>query len=374
VEQTVSINRSQVSNIAPRFSAAIPTIPTIVTLELTTLCNQFCSGCANVELPRQKALRNKHATTMVNWKEIIDTVMVQTGKKVIIRLSGGEPTLHPQFVDIVQYIDKLNVPYTLLTTGKWGNSMKTNNLIKLFKNCNNFVGMLVSLHGSNAAMHNAFVESSEKGYAEILNNIQLATQNGLRVFTNTVLTSLNYNQIDNILQIAQQHGATYSVFNRFIGDNHPLQLTEEQLIEAIQRVKILRGGGTACRIGNSIPSCFHPMTNFPTVAGYELCHISPDGRVRPDNLTSFHFGNILKEKLTDIWQSDNAKAYRNWYPSVCRQCAAFSACRGSVKSPYFKTLQRGDTLIKDPLTLEQTQPIDDDKEKRRLDILALTSD
>ncbi len=350
-----------------------PALPSIFTLELTTFCDNRCSGCANVELTQQRETQQKHSRTMGNWQEIIDTVVKQGGKKTIIRLSGGEPTLHPEFSDIVRYLDTQNVPHALLTTGRW-QKIGSENLIELYKSCENFVGFLISLHGADAQTHNSFVESGEKSFQETTQNIQKARQNGLRVYTNTVLTHLNYTQIEEIQQLSKQLGAQYAVFNRFIADEHPLQTTEEQLLEAIKTVQILRGRGEACRVGNTVPTCFFPLTNFPSVSGYELCHISPNGNIRPDNLTVHSFGNILMQPLKDIWQSSKAQSYRYHFPDSCLQCAAFSTCRGGSKSLNFSTLCMGDTLMKYALSLEQTLFIDDDKEKKKIENLALTSD
>lgn len=352
---------------------SIPATPSIFTLELTTLCNNRCSGCANVELTEQRLLSTKHNKTMHNWRAIIDTIITQTNRRVIFRLSGGEPTLHPDFAEIVRYIDALNVPHALLTTGKW-QQIGRQNLVELYKNCRNAVGMLISLHGADAATHNAFVESGERGFEETLSNIQLATQQGITVFTNTVLTKNSCAQVEKIVDLSKKIGARQAIFNRFIGDGHALQPTENQLFEAIRNVQILRGSGASCRVGNAVPACFFPLGNFPSAAGYDLCNVSPEGNSRPDNLTHHSFGNLLTQPLSQIWQSATANDYRHHFPDTCLQCAAFSSCRGGTKSPYFQTKKRGDALMKHPLSIEQSQYIDDDKEKKQLTFLALTSD
>jgi radical SAM protein with 4Fe4S-binding SPASM domain len=369
---SVSLAR-KTSAIKSSLPFSIPAMPSIFTLELTTLCNNRCSGCANVELTEQRLLRNRHNKTMHNWREIIDTIVTQTNRRVIFRLSGGEPTLHPEFAEIVRYIDALNIPHALLTTGKW-QRIGRQTLVDLYKNCRNAVGILISLHGTDAATHNAFVESGERGFEETMSNIQLASEQGITVFTNTVLTKDNCSQIEDITQLSKKLGAHYTVFNRFIGDGHPLQPTENQLFDAIRNVQILRGYGVKCRIGNSVPACFFPLGNFPSAAGYELCSVSPEGNIRPDNLTAHSFGNLLAKPLSQIWQSTTADAYRNYFPDSCLQCAALSSCRGGAKSPYFRTEKRGDSLMKQPLSMEQSQRIDDDKEKKQIAFLALTSD
>ena len=357
------------------FPVRVPALPHLFTLELTTLCDNRCTGCANVEVPEQRQkLAAQHSTIMTEWRNIIDTIIKQTQGKAIIRLSGGEPTLHPEFEEIVRYLDKKNVPHALLTTGKW-HKIGAKNLIELYQNCQNAVGFLVSVHGRDKATHNAFVESGDKSFEQTIKNIQLATKSGIRVFSNSVITNKNYNQIAEILDLAQSIGVEYSVFNRFLANQHPLLPTEKELLVAIAAVQKARNQGIACRIGNNIPACFYPLSNFPSVAAYALCHVSPQGTIRPDNLTTFSFGNILNTPLTELWHNASADMYRASIPTSCLQCAALQSCRGGAKSLYFlQNTPQQDALMRGALTIEQTQSIDDDKEKKNTHILALTSD
>ena len=71
------------------FPVPVPALPHLFTLELTTLCDNRCTGCANVEVPEQRQkLAAQHSTIMTEWRKIIDTIIKQTQGKAIIRLSG----------------------------------------------------------------------------------------------------------------------------------------------------------------------------------------------------------------------------------------------------------------------------------------------
>ncbi len=353
---------------------AAPTLPTVFTIELTTVCPNFCSGCANVELAREKSGRQYTDAYMKNWKEIIDIIAKETNNKAIIRFSGGEPTLHPQFDEIVRYTDGKGMPHALLTTGRW-TKIRLQKIIELYKSCHKMTGMLISLHGVSADEHLEFVESVEKAFDESCRSINEVTQAGIRVFTNTVLMKNNCSKVEEIISLSASLGAEYAVFNRFMGEEDQRQPTDSQLLFAIERIKGLHKKGMKCRIGNSLPKCFSPITSYPTPAGYELCHVAPDGRIRPDNLTNWSFGNLLKDSLRNIWSSTTAQSYRAHIPLTCRHCAALATCRGGAKSLTFGTPLAGDPLMRKPLTYDEDKIItDDDKDNKSLPFLALTSD
>jgi radical SAM protein with 4Fe4S-binding SPASM domain len=352
-----------------------PLRPTIVTLELSTACDNRCSGCANSELVLQRS-QKEDRRHMHRWKEMLQKLTKEKkNEPLILRLSGGEPTLHPEFESIVRYIDSLGIPHALLTTGRW-QKIGAENLIKLYSSCKHAAGMLISLHGADAETHTAFTNTGKEAFLQTCHNIQLATAAGITVFTNTVITNKNFHQIEAIARLSQNSGAECAVFNRFIAQQHPLLPETDQLVTAIQQINNLKNRGANIRIGNSIPKCFYRGTSFPNVAGYELCHISPDGAVRPDNLSRVYFGNLFEQPLKNIWQSEPAWEYRTRFPQTCMQCAALPACRGSVKSLDFGNpkFPAGDPLMTRPLSLEEIADIDDDKDKRRLSVLALTSD
>jgi len=67
-------------------------------------------------------------------------------------------------------------------------------------------------------------------------------------------------------------------------------------------------------------------------SGIEACTISPTGWVRPDNLTNYTFGNLFEQSIADIWQSQQAQAYRTQIPSNCLSCVKLAHCRGGAKS------------------------------------------
>ena len=317
--------------------------PISYAVELTHACDNNCSACANV--------MKKGNNHLKNWKQIFDIIAPPENRKKqaqLFRITGGEPTLHPKFEEIIKYIDTFGIQYALFTTGRWKH-IGVKKIIEIFSKCKNFVGFLISLHGSNSDAHNSFTESSKVAFSETCENIKKVANAGLEVFTNTVITKNSINQIDEIIALSKKLGATYSVFNRFLGTNHPLIPTEEELKKAIIKIEKLSKEGEHCYLGECVPYCFVENTSEGTNAGFEHCAISPEGNVRPDSLTKTIFGNILINNIEEIWNSEKAKKYRNTYPKKCLQCVELQRCRGAIRFYNIDFNMPGDPLIKEPI-------------------------
>jgi radical SAM protein with 4Fe4S-binding SPASM domain len=314
-----------------------PLSPIAYSLELTYACKHKCPGCAN-------KWNNDHARHMVFWKRILNCISPPDHRHQyaeIIRVTGGEPTLHHQFTEIIQYIDQLNIPHALFTSGRWA---YPRHVIDCYQSCNNFTGMLISLHGHTKNSHQQFVQANESHiFSEVCNTIEQVAKSGLTVFTNTVLTRFNCAHVDEIIQLSKDLGAECAVFNRFIGECPEIQPSVKQLKHALEQIKAY--DRSTCHLGNCIPQCFESDLSDPPCAGFEHCAISPEGWIRPDNLTAQVFGNIFEASIEDIWQSERARAYRLVCHPDCLQCAELMNCRGGERSEIIEYGLKQDRLM-----------------------------
>ena len=88
-------------------------LPAILFLELVPVCNNRCAGCSNVFA---QAFLPAPPLTSRQWVAMIEQ-MVSHAR--CLKLTGGEPTLHPEFEMIASCIDDLGIPFTLITNGRW---------------------------------------------------------------------------------------------------------------------------------------------------------------------------------------------------------------------------------------------------------------
>lgn len=319
-----------------------PSSPISYSIEITFACSNSCHTCANV-------WGSQRDESLDNWKYLIDRIAPFENRRKysdLFIITGGEPTLHKAFPQIIEYVDTLGIPHALFTTARWKNP---DDIIRLYQGCQNFIGMLVSLHGSTPAAHNAFVNSDDSAFDETCQNIRRASKSGIEIFTNTVVTKHSCSQIEDIVSLSKELGATYAVFNRLLGPENALTPSESQLKEAVLLIEALQDRGADCRIGNCVPKCFVENSSEGSNAGIEHCAISPKGWVRPDNLTGYVFGNIFEQPIEDIWQSDQAQWYREQIPNACLDCAELPRCRGGARSVTIEHGLETDPLMKTPI-------------------------
>jgi MoaA/NifB/PqqE/SkfB family radical SAM enzyme len=165
--------------------------PRRVYFQITRNCNLMCDYCFI------KAENNKNHLD----SNIIFELSEYFGKKGLmeVRLTGGEPTTHPDFIQIVQKFKKENVYVSVATNGVWSQS-----IFDFFCNEKN-IWLIVSIDG-NKEIHNKYRNNS---YKKVLDNlIQLKKKNPeIRLRLNTVLTKENVDDLEHLAKLTQQLGA-----------------------------------------------------------------------------------------------------------------------------------------------------------------------
>lgn len=79
-------------------------------VEITSSCNLSCPMCFAGSGPGGKHL------TLDESKRAIDRLVQSEGRPEVLQLSGGEPTIHPEFVDILDYALAQPIDYVMINT------------------------------------------------------------------------------------------------------------------------------------------------------------------------------------------------------------------------------------------------------------------
>jgi uncharacterized radical SAM superfamily Fe-S cluster-containing enzyme len=79
-------------------------------VEITSSCNLKCPMCFAASGPGGKHL------SMDEAKRAIDRLVQSEGRPEVLQLSGGEPTIHPEFNDILEYALTQPIDYIMINT------------------------------------------------------------------------------------------------------------------------------------------------------------------------------------------------------------------------------------------------------------------
>jgi radical SAM protein with 4Fe4S-binding SPASM domain len=320
-----------------------PPVPSVFTLEITAHCQHLCAGCGNVFSHTGQDL------SAADWE--INLQKLQPFIKAL-RLTGGEPTLHKEFLPILKLVDGLGVPFVLFTNGNWTNPPET---LRALSACQNLSGLLVSLHGADPVCYQRF--TGVDAFDKTVENLRTAAAAGLKIATNSLLLTTTFEQLEVISELVFSLGVTTASFGRYYGPPLPnLSLDSKQLKTALTTIAGLRKKDERITLSNCVPFCFLPELDFGgggCTSGFTHCTIGPQGEVRPCTHTNLVLGYLPEADLEAIWSSDPLTAWRQRIPPGCLKCKVLSSCRGGCRA-----LAQQLKLENDPLVVQAIEPLE----------------
>ena len=322
----------------------IPSSPIIAYIEVTSGCNNNCFGCGTV-------FAIDDDQTIINidvWQTILPTLKPSI---VHLNLTGGEPTLSPNFTELLSLINKLEFSFSLFTNARWQNKKQIAGTLGASSKLSE---ILVSLHGPDAESHDDFT-GIPGSFIETCNNIRFAANHNLPVFVNCIITSLNFDRIDEMVQINRKLGSQGLTFSRFVHskDSH-LNPSNNQLIIAIETIREqMKSSDIPIYSSVCVPKCFHNSMLFNgCLAGTITLTIDPWGNVRPCVMSALNCGNLVENSLQAIWHSGEMQKWRDFIPSFCNRCSAYTSCHGGCRAAAMINGLQQDPLIRDPLPID----------------------
>lgn len=310
--------------------------PVIFSVEITNKCNLRCFGCGNI------FKKEKDILSLCEWKKIFDQIKPYAK---IIRLTGGEPTLHPDFFEILEVINKMDVSLNIFTNALWEDKVE---FVKKLKNFSNHISFLISFHGLSS---DSFSKFSGKGftaevYDKIVENIKYAVHCGFEVSTSTVIGLNNHMELERLTNFLLGIGVKSLIFERYLGKDLPgISFSDEQLQLAVSELNRLRQSGYPVAIGNCIPHCFFSSSFMGCSAGAGFGTIDPWGNMRPCSHSTKILGNLLTEKIENIWNGNELKKWRRDIPKECGACAHSYVCSGGCRANAEMRGEKKDFLI-----------------------------
>lgn len=321
--------------------------PLTAFLHLTWKCNMRCKYCF-LNAPRALLRR---PLTLSEFKRIIDELSkIRTFELCI---TGGEPLLHPMFLDILKYAYTKGLTLNVTTNGILLTRHIANTLAKYNTN------VQIPLQGSTQEIHEELT-NMKGSFKAALRAIRLLTSSNVNVSVITVLQKANKEDIFEMPKLLAKLGV--KVWN--IVELKPIGRADKSMTLSLkERFKILSElEKDAHRLGIRIiaerpfffvgddkisktiqSNEFYKLFTRCGVKVGRYVEITPDGFVYPcDLLLGATFpeliaGDLREKSFKEIWHSSEVlnkfrALSQNDMHGKCRSCKYFEICGGKCRA------------------------------------------
>lgn len=312
-------------------------------LLLTEKCNLSCSMC----------IRGKQDGTNLNLNFITNDMVLKNflGHRVVI--TGGEPTMHPKFPEIVNKVSDYAKSVIITTNGT-----SYNYFSKIITKNN--IHFQVSIDGDENA-HNSIrgINTFEK----TLSTIKFFDDSKVKY---SIASVVNKNNMDSMEKLEQELRKLNNLkFWRlsyempFGSSNFKNMMTVEEWNSFVDKVLCFSTIKTKIQkifpfelVKKYIDTIKKLKAEIPQASncgsGKDKIYIYPDLNVYPCTcLTDFPIGNLKEESLDKILTGEKIKKFSNYTPKndICLKCEYLKYCNGGcvgMSYHYFGELGMGD--------------------------------
>lgn len=310
--------------------------PICLTWELTYACNLECAHCLS-----SSGRRDPRELSTEQCKAVIDEL--QRMQIFYVNIGGGEPTIRPDFWELVEYAVDHQVGVKFSTNG-----FRITPERAAFLASTEYVDVQISLDGATAEVNDRVRGAGSYDTAlKALANLRDADFSDAKI--SVVCTRENIGQLDDFKAIADEYGATLRLTRlRPSGrgadvwdELHPLPEQQRELYDW------LMAHGDNVLTGDSF---FHLAAYGESLPGLNLCGagrvvclIDPVGDVYACPFAihdQFLAGNLLGDGgFQEVWQSSPlfTELRSPQTGGACTKCQFFDACRGGCMAAKFFT-------------------------------------
>ncbi len=303
-------------------------------IEICSYCNLKCSHCPRTILNYDS--KNRFMDFAV-FKNIINSV---SKNGVNLHIQGlGEPTMHPQFLDFIEYSSFCpNISNIAITSNCLYKNSNDYNLY-FDKGLTQLVISLDSLHQDKVNILRAGTNAGK-----LLDNISaISAKHSHKLAINTIINRINYHELDNIAAfLINNNIRRWSIEHELIVSNDASSTKHNYLnfdSNNKQSLNLAELKDLSVIINAKYSKYFDLTTNFYThptkknrcTMPWDILHISARGYIVPCCMyfidSYMNFGSITDIDINEIWLNDHFQHFRNTMynskPCICTKCPLY---------------------------------------------------
>jgi len=306
--------------------------PLWILLELTHKCPLECTYCYNqLDFANTKDMMNKQ-----DWFRVMEESRAMGA--VQLGISGGEPLLNKDLVEIVQKANDLKFYTNLITSGVGADV----SILQKLKNAGlKTIQLGIQSHNENTM---TLITNSKNAYKDKIAFAKEAKRLGIQLIVNSCITRQNIGEIGDIIEFAESLEADYlevaniQYYGWALENINALLPTQEQLDEAKRVTDYYREKRKDMKVFFVVPDYFASRPKACMNGwGSTFLTINPDGVALPCNTANtlpLEFPNVKDFTVKEIWNDSHAFNYfrgDKWMNPTCAACPEkeqdFGGCR-----------------------------------------------
>jgi radical SAM protein with 4Fe4S-binding SPASM domain len=302
---------------------------------VTELCNLKCHHCYQHE-----------QVSELDYSQICDgiqdiyraieswTLQYKLDISPSIHFTGGEPLLRKDLFRIISYARDLGFSVSLMSNGILINDA----IAKKIKE-NKINDVQISLDGLES-IHDSI--RGKGSFSRTVEGITCLVSHGVDTNINLTLSSLNYNQIDGVIEMLTGLGVNCLSISRLVpcGSGNALKdkmLRADELTALYKSLHKSREIQLISRDPLATVANFEgdvEQVDFPVggcAAGIFGITIASDGNIMPCRRMDLTIGNITTQSFRELWSESEilwSLRDRSAYTGKCGNCVYWSICRG----------------------------------------------
>lgn len=313
--------------------------PTLVGIKITDKCNMKCEFCFSEN-------NIKGDLTITRFTEMANNLFKYKPSKIY--LTGGEPFLNTDIIEIVKLIKSHNIRLAIHT-----NATLIDNEIALklssYLNENDYIQ--ISLDGHTKDLYK-LTRCNDK-FEYVIRGIEFLKKYNIKLKVNTVVSNKNITNLVDIYEFACELGINEISFSPMLsisnGDCYlPL---DEDILKSFSLVlnKYYKNTNTtkivqdpiAVPWGNKILKDIFKDFDFVCPAARTAIEIDSRGNIYPCpylHNNDFNMGNLFQDEYINIWNSNKTSQFREPNDNsdiFCNKCSNYLKCKcGCIANRY----------------------------------------
>ena len=327
--------------------------------ESTIRCNLTCAHCRRIESDEQAHTDMSTAQAKALIEQLAELGKGQPMMPVLV-FSGGEPLCREDLFELVSFARSAGITPALATNGTLIDATIAGRIRE-----SGVARVSVSLDGATAEVHNK-LRQLEGSFESALEGIRHLRDQKVPFQINITLTKHNAHQLEDVYELAKSIGAVaVHIFmlvpvgcGQALADTDMLspEQYEQKMVDickldglgelqmkvtcgphyerVIRQQGLYKARAKSGHAGGSVPGGGHGGASRGCLAGMGVLFVGHQGDVFPCGYLPVNCGNVLKDKLSDIWYKNTDLARMREGSELEGKCGACGykqicgGCRG----------------------------------------------